>query len=153
MTARAPERLNVLQYRALVAANAPASRPGCARRRRRQTPEEDLQIACFQWVGVMSTQHPILAWMVHVPNGGKRTKAEAGRLKAMGVKSGVLDVLLPRPYRGWPGLAIELKSATGRLSRDQSAWLAAFKEDGCVTAVCRTLDEFIATVTVYLNGR
>lgn len=153
MTVGAPERLNVSQYRALVAAGATASRKGGALRRRRETPEENLQIACFQWVDMMSAQHPILAWMVHVPNGGKRTKAEAGRLKAMGVKSGVLDVLLPRPYRGWPGLAIELKSAAGRLSRDQSAWLAAFKEDGCVTAVCRTLDEFIAAVTIYLNGR
>ncbi len=120
---------------------------------RPNTPEEDLQIECFRAVAVLELQHPILKWMLHVPNGGKRTKAQAGRLKAMGVKGGALDVLLPRKYRGWPGLAIELKSAKGRTTPEQDAWLEAFAEDGYVTGVARTLDEFMALVKRYLEGK
>lgn len=133
-------------YGGLAAAPRERGRP------RPNTPEEDLQIECFKAVALLELNHPILKWMVHVPNGGKRTKAQAGRLKAMGVKGGVLDVLLPRPYRGWQGLAIEMKSAKGVLTDDQKAWLEAFTEDGYVTGVARTLEEFLALVRKYLDG-
>lgn len=148
-------RMSVKEYLSMLPSLQATQAEGCpaGRTKRRETPEEDLQIACFSWVALMVPMHPILKWMVHVPNGGKRTKAEAGRLKAMGVKSGVLDVLLPRRHQGWQGLAIELKSATGRLSADQEAWLAAFDEDGYHTAVCRTIDEFMAAVNTFLAGR
>lgn len=33
--------------------------------------------------------------MYHVPNGGKRSKSEAARFRAMGVKAGVPDIFLP----------------------------------------------------------
>ena len=31
-------------------------------------------------------------------------------------------------------------------------WLTAFSEDGWLVAVCRTVEEFIAAVNVYLEG-
>lgn len=164
-TAGLPERMSAAQFQALLksgslSAGLPPARlaqdalspPEKTPRARLNTPEEDLQIECFKAVALLELQHPILKWMVHVPNGGKRTKAQAGRLKAMGVKGGVLDVLLPRRYRGWPGLAIEMKSDKGRLTDDQKAWLEAFTEDGYVTGVARTLDEFLDLVTKYLSG-
>jgi len=40
---------------------------------------------------------PGLALMHAIPNGGLRSKATAGKLKAEGVKSGVLDTFLPWP--------------------------------------------------------
>lgn len=148
--------MSAAEFRALVVGGAlsasPSSTPG-GRKARPSTPEEDLQIECFKAVAVLELKHPILKWMVHVPNGGKRTKAQAGRLKAMGVKSGVIDVLLPRRHRGWAGLAIELKSAKGRTTPDQDAWLEAFAEDGYVTGVARTLDEFMALVNRYIEGK
>ncbi len=131
-----------------VAAPAEEVRPP---RRSVNSPEEDLQIACFQWVSMLELKYPILKWMVHVPNGGKRTKAQAGRLKAMGVKSGVVDVLLPRKFNGRPGLAIELKSDKGRLTEKQAEWLQALSEDGYVTGVARTMEEFQSLVWTYLG--
>jgi len=42
---------------------------------------------------------PGLALMHAIPNGGLRSKATAGKLKAEGVKSGVLDTFLPWPAK------------------------------------------------------
>lgn len=53
-------------------------------------------------------------WLVfHVPNGGGRSKAEAGILKAMGVLAGVPDLIVigPKSYMA----AIELKAPPKRL--------------------------------------
>lgn len=41
--------------------------------------------------------HPELMLMHAIPNGGYRNKSEAGKLKAEGVKAGVLDTFLPVP--------------------------------------------------------
>ncbi len=117
---------------------------------KRQNPEESLHVACLQWVLLEQRSHPILRWLVHVPNGGKRPKGEAGKLKAMGTKPGYPDLTLPRPSHLWRGLAIELKSPDGRVSPEQIDWLNAFLEDDWLVAVCRSLDEFIAVVRRFL---
>lgn len=55
-----------------------------------------------------------------VPNGGARSKATAGRLKAEGVASGVPDLFVPA-WRLW----IEMKRAKGgSLSPEQKDWIA-----------------------------
>lgn len=87
----------------------------------------------------------------HVPNGGKRSKGEAGKLKALGVKPGYPDLTLPRKYGQWSGLAIELKSPTGRVSPEQQEWLDAFKADGYLVGVSRTLEEFLGLLGLYLG--
>lgn len=53
-----------------------------------------------------------------IPNGGARSKATAGRLKAEGVVPGVPDLFVPE-WRLW----IEMKrSKGGSLSQDQKDW-------------------------------
>ena len=141
------ESISISQFKRLVASgNCPSIKV------KRRTPEEDLHMACLQWVLLEQRSHPILRWLVHVPNGGKRPKGEAGKLKAMGTKPGYPDLTLPRPCRLWRGLAIELKSPDGRVSPEQIDWLNAFLEDGWLVAVCRSLDEFIAVVRLYLTN-
>jgi hypothetical protein len=55
-----------------------------------------------------------------IPNGGARSKATAGRLKAEGVASGVPDLFIPA-WRLW----VEMKrSKGGSLSTEQKDWLA-----------------------------
>ena len=49
-----------------------------------------------------------LVW-THVPNGGLRNKIVAAKLKRMGVKAGVPDVLIFNPAAENCGVAIELK--------------------------------------------
>lgn len=126
---------------------------GCrARRPQCQSPEEILHRACFALVRSLSVVHPVLAWVVHVPNGGKRPRGEAGKLKAMGVRAGFPDLFLPRRHQRWTGLAIELKSASGRVSHDQAIWLEVLASEGYLTAVCRTLGEFDAALHCFLDG-
>lgn len=112
--------------------------------------EDDLQISCFKWIELMRPAHPILEWIIHVPNGGKRPRGAAGKLKAMGVKPGVLDVLLPLPFNGWSGLAIEMKVGSNKTTEQQDDWLQVFEASGYYTAVCYTLEEFMAHVGRFL---
>jgi hypothetical protein len=114
--------------------------------------EDDLQIACFEWIELMRPAHPILEWVIHVPNGGKRPRGAAGKLKAMGVKPGVLDVLLPLPYNGWSGLAIEMKVGANKTTEQQDDWLAVFHASGYYTAVCYSAEEFMAHVNKFLGS-
>lgn len=112
--------------------------------------EDDLQISCFQWIELMRPAHPILEWIIHVPNGGKRPRGAAGKLKAMGVKPGVLDVLLPLPFNGWSGLAIEMKVGSNKTTEQQDDWLHVFEASGYYTAVCYTLEDFMSHVGRFL---
>lgn len=79
----------------------------------------------------------------HVPNGGSRNKAEAGKLKSHGVKPGVADCILI--YRGQV-IAIELKTAKGRLSNAQSYWKTIFEAAGGWFYLCRSLDDVQAVL-------
>jgi len=140
------ERMSIVEFRALLAKGT------VAKVRKRNTPEEDLHRACFELVGLLTARYPLLRWMVHYPAGGKRPKGEAGKLKAMGTKPGVPDLMLTRRCGHWTGFAAELKSPIGRLSDDQREWLEALAEEGYITAVCRTLDEFQLVLMRFLQG-
>ncbi len=74
--------------------------------------------------------------LYHIPNGGKRSKAEAGRFKAMGVKPGVPDIHLPVPRGPYHSLYIELKAPKGRVSENQADWLADLNRYGNKAVVC-----------------
>ena len=61
-----------------------------------------------------------------IPNGGARSKATAGRLKAEGVASGVPDLFIPA-WRLW----VEMKrSKGGRVSLEQKDWIVYLESCG-----------------------
>lgn len=144
------QSISLAEYRQLTASKAATVRVG---RHKGPGPEELLQRACIEWVVLHKARYPILKWLTHVPNGGKRPKGEAGKLKAMGVKKGVPDLMLPRRRLGWFGLAIELKAPGEKPSDDQAEWLAAFEEDGWVSGWTDSLEGFLALMKLYLSGR
>lgn len=57
-------------------------------------PEEQLHRACVAYLRA-SLPKPWITW--HTPNGGGRSKAEAGILKAMGVLAGMPDLFVMGP--------------------------------------------------------
>lgn len=116
-------------------------------------PEENMQIALFQWAALEQGRYPELRLLFHVPNGGKRGKVEAARLKAAGVKAGVPDVCLPVPRGGYHGLYIELKAGKNRPTADQTAWLTGLGQNGYRAAVCCSLDEATREIEAYLGLR
>lgn len=78
-------------------------------------PEETLHRACVAYLRA-SLPKPWIVW--HTPNGGGRSKAEAGILKALGVLAGMPDLFVMGPRTGWtlPHLiAIEFKAPPKRL--------------------------------------
>ena len=128
----------------------------------RPTPTEDVEQAhLFQWAAWAECEYPELRWMHHIPNGGKRSKAEAARFKGMGVKAGVPDIFLPvRMMRydfgqglSYAGLYIELKRETnGRVSREQDVWITGLREQGYACEVCHGWQEARAVIERYLRG-
>ena len=82
---------------------------------------------------------------LHIPNGEKRDRRTAARLKAMGVRAGASDFLLIVSGEvHW----IELKTANGRLSTEQRAFLEDAETARCSTHVVRSIEE----LAVILNS-
>ena len=99
-------------------------------------PAEDVeQVALAQYLDYKG-----LKW-AHVPNGGQRSKAVAGKLKAQGVKPGVPDCLIfetPPNYPMAKGVAIELKRIKGgTVSQEQRGWLDHLGSQGWCCHVAR----------------
>lgn len=118
-------------------------------------PEDTIQRMLFQWITLATPRIPRLALAFHPANGGYRNKIEAARLKGLGVRSGVPDVILPCRGRdpSYIGLAIELKSPKGRVSDAQQEWGRRLVSAGWYWTVARSFDEARATICDYLGER
>lgn len=118
------------------------------------TPTEDTEQAhVFAWAAWARGKYPELDLLHHIPNGGKRSKSEAARFKAQGVKAGMPDICLPCARGGYHGLYIELKRAKGgKLSTAQKGWIDALNEQGYKAAVCYGFDEAKEIITEYLES-
>ena len=96
-----------------------------------QPSEEQEQAAVMQWREIMLPQFPELKDLIHIPNGGLRSKTEAVRFKKLGVKAGVSDLFLPVARGGFHGLWIEMKRKRGgKLSPDQKEWIEDMLSNG-----------------------
>lgn len=98
--------------------------------------------------------HRTLGWLAwHTPN--ERGK----RLVRHGVLPGVSDWFIAEQWedggRSGFGVAIELKVDDGVLSAEQKRFLEQASSRGCLTAVCRTYDEFYEVISKVrpANGR
>lgn len=71
-----------------------------------------------------------------IPNGGARSKATAGKLKAEGVSAGVPDLYVPA-WRLW----IEMKrTKRGRVDSEQTDWHAYLESIGDMVMICKGSD-------------
>ncbi len=116
---------------------------------------ESVEQQClFRWAAVSAAAHPELRLMFHIPNGGSRSRAEAGRFKAEGVKAGVPDICLPVPRGGYHGLFIELKRTQGgEVSPEQTAWLDALRAQGYRAEVCKGWEPAVRVIEEYLKQK
>ncbi len=116
-------------------------------------PESDEQQALFQWAGLNSAAHPELDLLYHIPNGGKRDRREASRLKLEGVKAGVPDLCLPVARGGYHGLYIELKAGKNTATPLQRQWITALIRQGYVAAVCNGWEKVAQVLVDYLGQK
>lgn len=103
----------------------------------KQSEDEAQKIVC-QWLDLKGLLY------CHPFNGGKRSRVEAARYTALGVKPGVPDLLIfhTPPYMTWipngricRGVALELKASEGgRVSPAQHVWHRELTEIGWLVA-------------------
>lgn len=116
--------------------------------------ESQQQQLLFEWAALAAGRWPELALMYHIPNGGSRSKSEAGRFRAEGVKAGVPDICLPVARGGYHGLYIELKRVKGgRVSTAQQGWIAALRDQGYCACVCKGWDDAAHVIKKYLENK
>ena len=128
------------------------STPPLPRRRRRPRQLESLaQRALFDWARKHEARYPELRWLYAVPNGGLRSKATAGRLKAEGVKAGVPDIALDIARKGYHGLRIELKIPPNTPSIEQIDWSHELTQQGYYVRLCTSWREAWNTLMTYLG--
>ena len=121
------------------------------------TTEDDIQKAVVKWARMQND--PALQMIMHVPNGGARDARTGARLKAMGTRRGVPDLLVPWPKIGagnrgpYHGLWLELKRHDGRVRPEQAWWLERLAELGYAVAVAYSYDQATSALDEYVGGR
>ena len=90
------------------------------------------------------TNNKIIGGIFHIPNGEKRDKITAARLKKMGVKAGVPDLCIPitEGQIVW----IELKTQKGRVSKKQQEVIEWLQGLGHEVYVCYGYSEAVAVL-------
>lgn len=124
-------------------------------RRPVQRLEEIEQARVVRWSHLVAVRDamPALKWLHHSPNGGKRDGFTGAQMKAMGVKPGFPDLILPAwsACHAHPGLVIEMKSATGRPSDSQDEWKDHFLAQGWAYRLARSAQEARTHLCQYLG--
>ena len=96
--------------------------------------EAQIQAAIVAWVRTCAPQTICFS----VPNGGFRSKPEAAMLKWTGVLAGVPDLIVLDEIRTF---FIEVKAENGRLSPDQTQFLARLSNIGKPWILARSIDD------------
>lgn len=94
------------------------------------------QCALIDWANLSLGKYPELKWLFAIPNGGHRTKAVAGKLKASGVKAGVFDLCLPVPRGCYTSLWIEMKYGKNKATPEQLEFKAFIEGQGGFCVIC-----------------
>ena len=113
--------------------------------------EEDIQIAFIQLCDFEGEPYnEVFA----VPNGGKRGKAEAARLKRGGVRAGEPDTYLLIPNESYHGMAIEFKRREGiKPSPDQVKRHKKLRDRGYYVFVAWDEHTAFAEMKKYLENK
>ena len=105
--------------------------------------EHEEQCGFVQWFRRKFPHVRIMA----IPNGGWRSAATAGKLKAEGVSRGVPDLFIPE-WKLW----IEMKRVTGgRVSPEQQSWKSYLEQCGYGVLICAGMEQARREVEEWLT--
>lgn len=110
------------------------------------------QVALMRWLQCRFQAAYAVTW--HTPNGGRRDKVTAAKLKAQGVKAGIPDLQLAMARGGYFGLFIEFKATPphdAEVSKSQKDMLGQLQGQGYLAVVCRGINEAMAQISAYLD--
>lgn len=103
-------------------------------------PEDNLHFAVAEYLALAVPAH-VGFWTTFPAGGGGEERGR--KLKRMGLKAGVPDLMLIRAGRAY---FIELKADKGRLSPEQRAIRNDLITHGAPAAVCRSVDDVSVTL-------
>lgn len=98
--------------------------------------EEDLQKSVTHFLNICLPQE--VWWTAINPLPGKRSPRQGKRIKDMGQRAGVPDLLFVHAGRA---LFVELKTDKGPVQPNQKACHDAIMDAGCPVRVCRSLND------------
>lgn len=117
--------------------------------------EEAQQVLVMVWAKKISLAgRGELDLLFHIPNGGSRGKSEGARFKAMGVKAGVPDLLLPLVSKcgKFNNLWIEMKYGDGKASETQEKWHRSLERSGGRVVVAWSWKNAVEAICEHLGG-
>jgi len=92
------------------------------------------------------------ALFTHISNEGKRTPFERYKMKYLGSKPGVPDIMIFTPNKHYNGLAIELKVGYNKPTTHQKEWLEKLKQCGWSTYCVNDYDMCIDIINSYIKN-
>lgn len=115
--------------------------------------EHDLQCAVIAECDRRAQTSPLWGLIFAIPNGGQRSKATAGKLKAEGVRAGIPDLFLPVARQGCHGLFLELKVGSNKATEHQMRMIDRLKLQGYGAAVVWEYQMAINIIEHYLESK
>lgn len=122
-----------------------------APRRRPVEHEHNDQVELIKWAEANVAAIPALEMLIAMPNGGKRGKLTAVKLKREGVKAGYPDLLLDVARGGFHGWRGELKAKRGSVKPKQREWHERLREQGYRVDVAFSWEAMRDNILHYLN--
>lgn len=119
--------------------------------------EQGLHCACVEW---FDYQYPELkSLLFHPANEGKRDPQEGNKLRKMGMRKGVPDLVFCKPkvtngeefYSVTCGIFIEFKYGAAKQTKDQKAFEELTLVNGYKYHVVRTLEDFQQIIKNHLE--
>lgn len=86
---------------------------------------------------------------IHIGNERKCSPQYGALLKRMGIKKGVADLFFPRGNAHYKGLFIELKTLTGKPTKEQIQFLDEMSRENYFTAINYGSEETIGTIKAF----
>jgi hypothetical protein len=106
-----------------------------------------------QFFGILRRlDHPAAQWAFAIPNGFLDTKSKRIRAWQEGMLSGVPDIFVPYPVRGFHGLFLEFKAQGGRVTKAQEDFLNYAHSVGYKAALVFGLREALEVFKEYIEG-
>jgi hypothetical protein len=95
--------------------------------------------------------HPAGTWAFAIPNGFLDSKSKRIRAWKEGVLSGVSDIFIPFPSKGFHGLFLEFKSEGGTLTKAQKEFLNHARSVGYKAEKVSSLKEALTVLKEYIE--
>lgn len=112
------------------------------------------QAALLEWATYVKVAEGgvLRDYMYAIPNGAKRTSAQAAILKCQGLTSGYPDLCLVIPRKAYHGMYLELKRTTQyRVTKEQNIVIDRLNRVGYCARVSNTIDKSIEMIEEYLS--